>query len=245
MAIGNPAQVGAAAGINTAGQTQRTIASVVVPANSLVVTAVFNGFAASDPGVPTSVTDGTNTATVADKSVWIGNAGRISLFSWYDTAGRTATFTINFPASNMTWAYVFTLSSAATSAFLDQTGSSSSSAATSLSIATAGTVAQSDEVAVACYSRGSNIAAPTTYPGAGYTSLNGAAGDTDGTRSCGFMIQYKNGLTGGSTETAGGTLSAGTNIGRVIATYKGAAAAAVTPPRPTIVGQAVNRSYTI
>lgn len=226
MAIGNPTQVGIHAYTNLAITTANTDATCVIPANSLVVIGVHISNTTTDPGVPTSVTDGTNTATVADASFWTSPIGRVSLFSWFDTAGRTATVTANFASSNATTFYVWTMSSAATASWTDQTQANGAAGTTALGITTAGNVAQADEVAIAMFCRGSNIAAPTTFPIAGYTSL---ASVTNATRTVGVLAEYKNGLTAGAAETSGGTLSASANVARIIVTYKGLVAATTTP----------------
>lgn len=236
MAIGNPTQVGTHAYTSLAVTTANTDSTCVIPANSLVITAIHTANTTTDPGAPTSVTDGTNTATVADGSVFESPVGRVSLFSWFDVAGRTATVTANFGSSNAVTFFVFTVPSAATSSWLDQLGTSASATTTALAVTTAGNIAQADEISIAIFCRGSNIAAPTTFPVAGYTSIINV---TNATRTVGMLGEYKNGLTAGSTETSGGTLSANANVARLIATYKGVASATFLPNRPASALQAV------
>jgi hypothetical protein len=251
MAIGNPTQVGAspaggtaaAPWTNASGQTTiSNAASMTIPAASLVVVVILTANTTVDPQVPTQVTDGTNTVTTADRTQFIGSAGRVSIFSWRDSAGRTIsagglTATLGAGGQNAAAMYVFTISGAASTSWTDTGNQTSSSAATNFNITTLANVAQADEVSIAAFGIGS-ATGMTTFPGTGYTQL---ANDLETLRQKRFLIEYKNGLTAGATETAGGTASAGTNISRVLQTYKAAAAIASSSTQDVrITGQDVS-----
>lgn len=218
-AIGVPTQKGTHAYTTVANTTtMNTDATCIIPASSLVITAIHTSNTTTDPLAPTNVTDGTNSATVADGSVWQTPIGRVSLFSWFDVAGRTATFTATFGQSNAVTMFVFTIPASATASWKDQLGTSTGATTTALGITTAGNCLMADELSIAIFCRGSSITAPTTFPIAGYTSLINV---TNATRTVGMLGEYKVGVTAGSTETSGGTLAATANVARLIVTYKG------------------------
>jgi hypothetical protein len=232
MAIGNPTQVGTNGPINTAGQTSiATTSTCVIPANSLVVTVVQTGASITDPGVPTNATDGTNTATVADKTQWTSNAGRVTVYSWFDAAGRTATVTSNFASTNEASIWVFTLASAASSSWLDQANATTSASTTAMAISTLANCAQADEVAMGVYCMGTTDTIQTTWPGAGWTSLANVDEAVRHVRTC---IEYINGVSTVAVTTADGTCVTN-SLSRVIVTYKGAAAAVAAGHPPTFV----------
>lgn len=243
MAIGNPTQVASWAQLTTSGQTTYTSSAFTPNAGDLVVAVFQNANGAVDPGAPTAMlATGSVSYLPADASVAVAaQAGHLSVWShYYASSPGSITIAATFAASNYTNGFIYTLTGAASSSWLDQVGTSSSTSTTAMAVTTAGNVAQADEVAFGCYTRGSNIAAPTTWPKAGWTSLTNL---TNATRSAGLSIEYINGVTAAATVTADGTLSAATGLTRAVVTYKGAAAAAVPPPKPHVVLQAVNRSY--
>lgn len=228
LSIGNPAQVGTNGPLTTAAASIATASPCVIPPGSLVVVVVQTGSSTTDPGVPTNATDGTNTSTVADLSVWVSNGGRISVFSWFDTAGRTATITSNFASTSERSIWVFTIANAASANWLDVTGSSTSASSTAFAVTTsspnAGKAAQADEIAFGVFSMGTTDTTPTTFPGAGWTSLVNSDESVRHVRTC---VEYVNGVTSGATVTADGTGAAANSLARGVLTYKGGGAVAV------------------
>ncbi len=226
MAIGNPTQKGSTVIVTTAAHTTNNSGSVTIPAASLVVVVVSLKNTTSDPGVPSAVGDGTNSYVSDLDSTFQSNAGRVTVWSFYDTAGGTRTITATFSGVNYSAISVFTMSAAATASAKDLTRATVSASSTSMLVTTVGNAAQADEVAIAVYNSGTSTAAPTTFPGSGYTQL---LDNANATRSVQHFIQYKTGVTSGATVSADGTLSVAANITRGLVTYKGAGFTVIAP----------------
>lgn len=227
-AIGNPTQIGSNTA-QTSGQLTLDSSSGTYAASSLVIACVINSNGVTAPGDCSGVKYVT-AGTAFNKDLSNGgqsNVGNVQIWSLYDSAGHTDTVRATFPSSNMTYIYTFTIANAATSSYLDTTGTSNSSSSTAMSIATSGNVAQADSVGIGLYGSGTTDTAPSTWPGSGLTSLVNVVNTT---RHLRINIEYLTPLTAGAAFTATGTLGASNNIGRCAAVYKGTGAA---PPTTT------------
>lgn len=247
MAIAAPTQIGTLINSNTAAQTTMAIGPGTFPAGSLGVMLIAISGAAVNAGITVVDNAGApNTWTVAAAADNNGGAAGVhtAIAYFYYASAATVTVTATFASCNMRFGWCGYVTGTTTTPF-DQPGTAAPAASTSVTVTTTGNLAVNAEIGFVAVSLQSNGAGqPTTWPTAGWTTL-GNPTDATRTRAAAFSYQI---LTAG----AGSTLSSGSIPyttsslpAASIATFKPAATATVTPPRPTVLLQAVNRSYTI
>jgi hypothetical protein len=209
----------------------------VVPAGTLVTVHVACSNGTTAVGDPSGVSDGTNSYTKRDSAT---RSTTVYESSWdfYDTVGGTRTITVTLGgSSNYTHVVVVGTANASTTPF-DKADTGSQGGTTAVSIPTSAAVAQADEASLTSimWSTATAMSAwpPTSSSGGSYTSL---VNTTNATRTRGRAVAYKTVLSV-ATETASATLGATASWCGTIATYKGAASAAL-PPSILVVDAAV------
>lgn len=217
MAIGTPSQV-ATQTSQTSGQTSVAMASVVIPANSLVVLIIMASNSGTAVGDPSTVSDGTNNYTKAASSVR-GTNNYHSLWYFYDTSGGTKTITATLPAaSNMTFTRVWTVSGIASASPLDQIGTGQTASGTvSLNVAGPTATSQADEICFFTYSWAEAILPGTPTP----TNYSDIGNQTNGTRGWGIDYAYRI-LSATSTEAPSVTLNSSKAWAAVFSSFKAA-----------------------
>jgi hypothetical protein len=228
MAIGTPAILKDNGAITTNGQTTVAVASVVIPAGSLVTVLVACSNATTAVADPTGVSDGTHAYTKDDTAVReSGNFVHESEWTFYDAAGGTRTITVTLGAScNYTHVVVIGTSNAATSSATDVIGGGDQGGTTTVAVISVGNVAQNDEASVEGLNWGSSTAL-TKWPPTNYTSLFNT---TNATRTRGHAGAYRTPLTSvGAQETGSNEviLAGAASWAGTLVTYKGATAGGV------------------
>lgn len=221
--LGAPAASGASAGSN---QTSIAASSAAtIPANSLVVVVVQQrASAALTDGVPTVKDEGNVTferSSGAGADVINQTAEtRTTIFSNYYASATSHTYTASWTTAlniNSTRISVFVVSGAASSSWLDITGTQSGGGGGASTTSTSpSTVAQADSLSVwaaTYFNAGATGSAPTNY--------TDRVNIRDATRGAVFHVADHTPLTASATEDAAYTPAGTTDHTTVIAVYKG------------------------